>query len=272
MFRSRAFKLVDWLAEALFAALALAAVWKYRWSYLPILGSGLSYFCIAACLPLLSASKARGERARQNRILLAAGYLIMIISLLNFLAAGGSMNLRAPSIFWVVLISLVYALVQVLVVAMAFLDENFHLPVPQDARKLLSGTVLAAGIAWIFAVALAGGGLLQTHVLARESHSIPWNLYDFAMVFAALFSGMLGYVLTRNMGLPSMHRLRAVAILCGLLLATGLNEYFVRGNWLLFSLSSVALIGAFFASWEALAFASTRNSSLAKQVESQTGD
>jgi len=274
MFRKRAFKLADWLAEVLFAALVLVALWKYRSNYLPILGAGLAYFCIAASLPLLSTSRAQRKRKRENRILLATAYLILIISVLNFLS--GNMNLRGAraetSVSWVILLSLLYAFVEVLLVTLAFWDEDFRLPLSQDARKLFSATVLAAGVSWIFALALAGGGLLEAKSLALESHNVHLNLYILAVVFAALFSGMLGYVLTRSMGLPFLHRRGAFAILCGLLLATGLNEYFVRGNWLLFSLSSVAFIGAFFSAWEALAFVSGRSGPADRQIEEQAGD
>lgn len=262
MFRKRAFKVADWLAEALFAALVLVGVWEYRSSDLPILGSGLGYFCIAASLPLLSISRARHKRTRENRILLTAAYLILILSLLDFLAAG-KMNLRGAletaHLSQVVLISLVYALLEVLLVTLAFWDEDFHFPLPQDTRKLLSATAVATGVSWIFALALAGGGLLQIRTLMRESHGVSWNVYTFAVIFAALFSGMLGYILTRSMGLPALHRRRALLILCGLLVATGLNEYFVRGNWLLFSLSAAAFAGVFFSAWSALAFVSRQN-------------
>jgi hypothetical protein len=258
------FKVAEWLAETLFAALALAIVWEYRSSDLPSWGSGLGYFCIAVALPLLSTARARRKRTRENRILLAAAYLVLILSLLNFFAAAKTSLHGTPgraSLFWVILISLAYAVLEVLLVTLAFWDEDFRFPLSQDVRKLLSATAVAAAVSWIFAVALAGGGLLQLHASMRESFGISWNVYVFSMMFAALFSGMLGYVLTRSVGLPAFRRRRALLMLCGLLLASALNEYFVRGNWLLFSLSAVAFIGVFFSAWEALAFVSRQGSS-----------
>jgi hypothetical protein len=68
MFRRRAFKLAERLAEAFFAALVLAVLWEFRSNDLPALGSGLGYFCIAASLPLLSTARARRKRTRENEV------------------------------------------------------------------------------------------------------------------------------------------------------------------------------------------------------------
>lgn len=244
-------------------------MWEFTPSDFRIVGGGFVYFAVALVIPFLSLR----PRARdQNRIFLAVAYLALIICFLNFFGAYNKPLPNNLNTILALLILVLYAGLQVLVLILAILNQNLRSPSSAQAKAFVSGALVAGSVAWIFAVGLVGGGVLELNNLRRTSPSVSLSDFKIVLVFAALFSGMLGYVLTRKVGLPSVRRGSALAFLCGLLLVAGLNEYFVRGNWLLFSLSAAAFAGVFFSAWEALAFVSRQNSSEGGPVEVQAGD
>ncbi len=241
-------KLFLLLSDLLFTAVFLTAALHYRTGMMADLGAGFLYCCLAGYLAILS-----NVPTFQTRLLNAA-YLAFLLGLLNYFATSeGSRSLGSHQVLLGVGACIVYgALLSVLIWRPVLPDSG--IPVAPRLRPQARRLFMATAIALQFGSGISLALVFAQYWIKAEGGNpfLRWNAFQYAMLFIALFSGILAVILLW----PPLHaRLRLVdfakafAVIVGVLCAAALIEYEFRSDWQLFVLSSAAFAGAYLSFW-----------------------
>jgi len=236
-------KVLTLLADFVFTGLFLGAALQYRSNVIADSGAGFLYFCLAGYLGILSVLPRFGTP------MLNAAYLAFFLGLLNYFATSrGARLFGSHQVAFAIVASVAYAALLSAMVWLPALRKTNGFPLSPQVRLIIRRLIVATAIALQFGAGSCLAVVLAVYWTRTEGGSLelPWNSFQFAMLFVALFSGCLGFGL--YLSPPTRPALsswvKAGGIMVCVLCLSALLEFWFRQNWTLFVMSSVAFIGS----------------------------